>query len=153
MAVITTERPDVRRRMLIQRQIDARMNTLLERITKLVDATNIASSRMEKHQIGNVLSAALDTQSGEVLKNFIRYQIGRDFAGNSWRHKKFGELLVGELDRLRDIARDIATVVNITLGSSDEPTEADVDEIWIELARQYMGQLNRYFYYKKEQAR
>jgi len=147
-----SEREVVRRRMAIQYGVEQATNEIIRRMRKLVDDTNVVNSRMEKHQIGNVLAVALETPSVELVKNFILYQAGRDVSGTSWRRANFGEKLVAELDELHQKAEDIAHEVSGQLRAG-EPEERDIDEVWIEMVRQCLGQLNRYFYYRKEAAR
>jgi hypothetical protein len=146
------EREAVQRRMAVQHGVELAMNDVVRRMRELVDGTNVVNSRMEKHQIGNVLAVALETRSVELVKNFILYQAGRDVSGTSWRRSNFGERLVAELDSLHGDAKSIAHEVSgqLRVGA---PGEKDIDEVWVELARQYLGQLNRYFYYRKEAAR
>ncbi len=140
-----SEREVVRRRMAIQYGVEQATNEIIRRMRKLVDDTNVVNSRMEKHQIGNVLAVALETPSVELVKNFILYQAGRDVSGTSWRRANFGEKLVAELDELHQKAEDIAHEVSGQLRAG-EPEERDIDEVWIEMVRQCLGQLNRYFY-------
>ena len=146
------ERERVRRRMAIQQGIEQAMNGIVRRMRDLVDGTDVVRSRMEKHQIGNVLAVSLETGSVELVKNFVLYQAGRDVSGTSWRKSAFGEKLVEELDSLREGAESIAREVSRQLRTG-EPTAKEIDEVWIEMTRQYLGQLNRYFYYRKEATR
>ena len=146
------ERQAVRRRMAIHQGVDEFTNELVRRVRALVDDSKVAETRMEKHQIGNVLAVALETPSVELLKVFVLYQAGRDVRRDNWRRNDFGEELVKELDGLRQPARAIAEQVSRQL-SAGQAGEEDVDEVWVALARQYLGQLNRYFYYCKEAAR
>jgi hypothetical protein len=146
------ERATVRRRMAIQQGVDQTTNALIRRLRTLVDDTQVVNSRMEKHQIGNVLAVALETPSVELVKNFVLYQAGRDVSGTSWRKANFGEKLVAELDALYEEAKSIAQEVSGQLRAG-EAEERDIEEVWIELVRQYLGQLNRYFYYRKEAGR
>jgi len=146
------EREVVRRRMAIQQGVEGFTNEIVRRMRQLVDSTGVFNSEMEKHQIGNVLAVALETPSVELVKNFILYQVGRDAFVTSWRQADFGAKLVAELDALHMEAKSAA----LQFGNqprTGEPDARDVDEVWIEMARQYLGQLNRYFYYRKEAAR
>ncbi len=93
---------------------------------------------MERKQLSNVLAVAAETESIEVLKNFIYYQIGRP-GQEGWKSGGFGSKLVAKLDGLRTIAGEIAAAGG-----------GDAEELWIELARQYLGHLQRWFVYKKE---
>ena len=145
-------RERVRRRMAIQHAVEQFTNEIIRRMRELVDETDVVKSRMEKHQIVNLLSVALETPSVELVKNFIRYQIGRDVSRTSWRKNDFGEKLVQALDELRDDAEVMVRDRSIARHLGDEVQDQDIDELWIEMTRQYLGQLNRYFYYKKEAA-
>lgn len=136
----------MRRELEINRAIDDRLNELLRQMQKLMDDSQIWNSRMELNQIQNLLAVAYETNSVEVVKNFIRYQIGRDGGGNSWRRRvgagpTFGDQIVAELDRLQEVAAAIVP----QSGSSD----AEVNQTWMKLTRLYLGYLRRYFYYKK----
>jgi|GEM_PF-726000 len=146
-------RLELRRRMALQRQIELRMNSLIERMTTLVDQeTQVAQSRMEKHQIKNLLGVAMGTPSVQVVQHYILYQVGRDVAGNNWRHQEFGKSLVEALGSLKKDAEQIARGVHENLNLPD-PDQLQIDEAWMWLVRAYLGQLNRYFYYQKEALR
>ncbi len=151
------ERKESRRLMLIRNRIEAAMNGLVRRVRRLVDDTNISATQMEKHQISNLLGVALDTDSAEVVINFIQYQVGRDARGTNWRAKGFGKKLVKELNDLQNTARAIAGKVQSELndeqGRSRSLRKEEIDLIWMELVRQYLGQMNRYFYYRKEEGK
>ncbi len=136
---------DIRYGLQVQQGIESAMNSLVRRAQKLVDRTEIQNSNLEKHQLSNLLDVALDTLSAEVVVNFILYQVGRDTTRTSWRYQNFGQELARELDKLRnDVAKVIARRIK------KRPSDREIDEIWIQLVRQYIGQLNRYFYYRKE---
>ena len=146
------ERVQIQRRMLVGELVDRQMNEIVRQVRSLVDKTELQASSMEKHQFSNLLGVALETSSVESITNFIHYQMGRDVRGNSWRNRDFGDRLVKDLQGLRDIAQGIGENVASALSVS-QLSRTDVDAIWAELARQYVGQLNRYFYYRKEAAR
>lgn len=140
----------IQRRMAIQQAIELKLNKLITDMQELVDKeTELPASQMQRHQITNLRSVAQETPSGELVKVFIQYQIGRDSRGNNWRHNSFGEKLIGRLAKLRENqAKDVANLVNEELGLA-APTEDEIDAVWIELIRHYLGQLYRYFYYRK----
>jgi hypothetical protein len=157
MSILTTdtqaqERQELRRRMLIQHQVDLAMNSIIRRMVALTDESQVSKSRMEKHQIKNLLSTALETTSVEVVKHYILYQVGRDVPGVTWRRDDFGKKLVKAIDNLRKNADRITQQVHRQLGLG-KPEESQIDETWMLLVRAYLGQLNRYFYYRKEEAR
>jgi hypothetical protein len=147
------KRQELRRRMAVQRRIDLAMNSLIQGMVGLVDKqSQVTGSRMEKHQIKNLLSVALETPSVEVVKHYVLYQVGRDTPGTGWRQDDFGKKLVKALDGLRTDADRITGQVHRDLRLA-QPDEAQVDETWMWLVRAYLGQLNRYFYYRKEETR
>lgn len=149
---VKESRQRMQRRMAIQRGVEQAINEMIRDMRELVDSSQVVQSRMEKHQIGNVLAVALETPSVELVKNFILYQVGRDTRGDSWRRKRFGDQLADRLENLKETAESIAREVHSRLGLS-EPTKQEIEAVWTELVRQYLGQLNRYFYYKKEAQR
>lgn len=140
----------LRRELRINREIDNSMNELLAGMKKFVDDTHIWESRMEVHQMNNVVAVAQETNSVEVVKNYIRYQVGRDVRNENWRWrvggiKNFGEQLVDKLDELHDLA------TGIVVGASNPGApHRDVDPVWVALTRAYLGQLTRYFVYNKK---
>jgi hypothetical protein len=139
----------MQRELKINQAIDGYLNKMLAEMQKLLDASQIWESRMELGQIQNLLAVAHETSSVEVVKNYIRYQMGRDSgAFSSWRWRvgtgpTFGDQIIAELDKLQTLA---ATFVP-PQGSSDE----EVDRTWMKLTRLYLGYLRRYFYYKKRE--
>ena len=148
----TRRRRELRRRMATQKGIDRAMNNVLEGMQQLVDQSQIAKSRMEKAQIKNLLAVALEAGSVEVVKKFVTYQAGRDVAGSSWRKGGFFQALIDALDGLKGQAGRITRQAHTDLRLA-EPDEEQVDEAWMLLVRAYLGQLNRYFYYRKEETR
>lgn len=116
------------------------LDNLIERAHRLIDNTDIASkkSRMEEAQFHNVLSVACATESFKVVENFICYQIGRDRKRENWRFNDFGEKLLDELIGLEEKAKEIA-----------KESGDDYKTIWIELVRNFLGYLSRYFVYER----
>lgn len=141
---------ELRRHMAIQHQVELEMNSVIQRMTELVDKSSVAASNMEKTQLKNLLGVALETPSVEVVKQYVLYQVGRDAKGSSWRKDDFGKKLIKALDDLRSDAERITRQVHTNLGLAN-PTGGQVDETWMALVRAYLGQLNRYFYYRKEE--
>jgi hypothetical protein len=127
--------------LTINQAIDDRLNHILPQMKEMLDGTQIWDSKMELHQLQNLLATAQDTGSVEVVKNFIRYQMGRDSQGNSWRKNQFGDLVINALDDLKNKAEIIV--------ADCKGSESDIDWTWMALTRLYLGNLRRYFYYKK----
>jgi hypothetical protein len=135
----------IQRELEINRVIDDQLNEILRQMQSLLDASRIWESDMEVSQIQNLLAVAYETNSVEVVKNYIRYQIGRDRDGKSWRRPAdakpvFGDQIVNELDKLQKVAAGIVP---------KDSSQMEVDQTWMKLTRLYLGYLRRYFYYKK----
>jgi hypothetical protein len=143
---------DLRREMAIQAEVELELNSLIRGMSTLVDKTQIADGGMEKAQMKNLLGTALDTESVEVVLNYIRYQMGRDTRELNWRYQRFGDELVRALNGLRADAERIVIGAHRDLGLGD-PSQRQIDAAWLHLVRHYLGQLNRYFYYRKEAQR
>lgn len=142
----TTTMTQLQRELHINRDIDQAMNQFLPQMKAFMDETAIWTSDMELNQLQNLLSTAQDTQSVEVVKNFIYYQMGRDNRGNSWRKSErnqpsFGDRLIQVLDELRDTA--------VLIAEKHAGKGNDIDKAWMGLTRLYLGNLRRYFYYHK----
>jgi hypothetical protein len=139
----------MQRELKINQAIDDRLNGILKQMQALVDASLIWESKMEVSQIQNLLAVAQETDSVEVVKNYIRYQIGRDGNASSWRRRVgtgsvFGEQIIAELDNLRGVASGLVP--------QQDSSELEVDRAWMKMTRLYLGYLRRYFYYKKRGA-
>lgn len=137
---------DMNQQMLaLDKAIDDRLNAILKQMQQLLDESRIWESNMEVSQVQNLLAVSMETDSVEVVKNYIRYQIGRDGNSASWRLRRgtnavFGDQIIAELDRLETVARSIVPA------SSEQWL---IDRTWMKMARLYLGHLRRYFYYKK----
>jgi hypothetical protein len=97
------------------------------------------NEKLEESQFNNLLRVADTTDSPEVIKNFICYQVGRG--------KKWGR---GANSLAAQIIRDI----NITLKTKanqiviDNPDSSKHNKyIWIQLIRRYIGYGSRYLLY------
>lgn len=93
---------------------------------------------LEESQFRNLLRVSDTTESTEVIKNFLRYQVGRD---KKWGRGKdsLAEKIINDIDgRIKKRANTIA---------QDAKTE-DFQLIWIELTRRYLGYGARYLTYK-----
>lgn len=138
----------MQRELKINQAIDAQLNSILKEMQKLLETSRIWESKMELGQVQNLLAVAQETDSVEVVKNFIRYQIGRTPVGSSWRRRvgtgpAFGEQIITELDKLEGIARTLVP---------QDATDLEIDRTWMKMTRLYLGYLRRYFYYKKRGA-
>lgn len=95
---------------------------------------------LEESQFRNVVRVAETTDSAEVVKNFLRYQLGRD---NKWGtgRNSLAENIINDIDKnITDASQKIAKAAEAT-----EPQK--INEIRIELIRRYLGYGARYLKY------
>jgi len=93
--------------------------------------------KLEESQFRNLVRVADTTDSTEVIKNFLRYQVGR---GDKWGRGK-GSLA-------EQIIEDIDVKLKKTAGEISD--NSDFKEIWLELTRRYLGYGARYLKYLNE---
>ena len=94
---------------------------------------------LEESQFRNLVRVADITDSAEVIKNFIRYQVGRE--------KKWGR---GKESLAERIVQDIDGNIKNTAQIIAECSQSDFKQIWIELIRRYLGYGSRYLKYLKD---
>jgi hypothetical protein len=131
--------------MRLQKGIEKRLNTLTADAMAMIRDTEVYHSDMKKSQMQNLVSVTRETDSAEVILNFILYQVGRDDKSNNWRSGDFGVKLEEALRALRGDASQIVVQV------AGEETPELVDDVWVRLIRNYVGQLRRYFYFKNHE--
>lgn len=108
-------------------------------VTWIQDALDKKSyGELEESQFRNLVRVADTTESTEVIKNFLRYQVGRD--------KKWGR---GNDSLAAQIIKDIDTRIKERAKKiADEVNTDDLNIIWIELTRRYLGYGARHLTYK-----
>lgn len=97
-------------------------------------------NELEESQFRNLVRVAESTESSAVIKNFLRYQVGRD---DKWGRGKgsLAEQIISDIDsKLKLEAEKIAGKVSST---------KDIKSIQIELIRRYLGYGSRYLKYLK----
>lgn len=145
---------DMQLELAISRDIDDYLNTMLADMQKKLDAGAIwEGGRLENSQLSNLVAVAEETGSVEVVKNYIRYQIGRDEKGAAWRRLTgprltFGDGLIADLDALRERAQGIVAANGKRLSETEQTPY--VDRTWIRLTRLYVGYMRRYLYYRND---
>jgi hypothetical protein len=96
---------------------------------------------LEESQFRNLVRVADTTESTQVIKNFLLYQVGRD---RKWGRgeKSLAQKIISDIDRnIKATAHDIARTAK---------AEDYFNQIWIELTRRYLGYGARYLVYKKK---
>jgi hypothetical protein len=98
---------------------------------------NPNDKKLEESQFRNVVSVADSTESPEVIKNFLRYQTGRE---KKWGRGKnsLAETIIRHIDGdLRKLANEI----------SEQTSRDKFKEIWLDLIRRYLGYGSRHLLY------
>lgn len=141
----------------IENEVRQQMDSILEKIKSLASEFKIAQED-EKSPFRNVLAVAVEPSSSlEIIKNYIRYQVGRGGgASRIWSLKKgdslFARQLVDELDNLSGDVDAVLTRVEDSLPNEDDLLVYLVDDdnrkvvarsLHLELAQLYLGYLAR----------
>lgn len=114
-----------------------------------------AISGMRESQLRNVVNAALEASSVEEVAAFIMFQLGRSTNRGPWSYNGFGEAVIADLTGpVRQIAQeacDQAVAALVQAAPDFAPSAAECQQLLaaatMALARQYLGYLNRLFYY------
>ncbi|MGB5962494.1 MAG: hypothetical protein WBG73_17640 [Coleofasciculaceae cyanobacterium] len=94
---------------------------------------------LEEAQFRNLVRVSDTTDSAEVIKNFIRYQVGRD--------KKWGR---GKDSLAERIVQDIDGNIKKNAHIIAECSQIDFKPIWLELIRRYLGYGSRHLKYLRD---
>ena len=132
--------------LAVQKGIRQAEDDLVQWIEKALEDgkyTKTGDKKLEESQFRNLLRVAETTESPEVIKNFLRYQVGRE---EKWGRGK---------DSLADkIIHDIDHALRQQAKTIQSETHAErLNEIWIQLIRLYLGYGARrlkYLNYKAE---
>jgi hypothetical protein len=114
-------------------------------------------SGMRESQLRNVVNVALDAQSVIEIAAFILYQMGRSTNSRQWQYGDFGTAVVTDLtaadaDAVVAAARRASqeaanAIAKNEIKLTDDEKAALLAAAHIALARQYLGYLNRLFYF------
>ncbi|RAM51044.1 MAG: hypothetical protein C6Y22_11695 [Hapalosiphonaceae cyanobacterium JJU2] len=140
----------------IDKEISQQMDEVLGKIRKISKDFSIAS-KDKKSPFRNVLAVATDSSSSlEVIKNYIRYQVGRSGSSPIWTTLKdkelFAKAVVQDLDSLNQDAQTILMRIrkDIPKGHVLEPYLEDNQNrerikkhIHLKLVQLYLGYLAR----------
>ena len=129
--------PDSNKQLKIQKAIRQSEDDLVIWIKNALDNTNYGD--LEESQFRNLVRVADTTDSAEVIKNFICYQVGRD--------KKWGR---GRGSLAEKIIEDIDHNIKKAGQIIGECCEADFKPIWLELIRRYLGYGARHLKFKRD---
>ncbi|MGD1874757.1 MAG: hypothetical protein ACFB02_17090 [Mastigocoleus sp.] len=100
---------------------------------------NTTYGDLEESQFRNLVRVSDTTDSAEVIKNFLFYQVGRERKWGRGRDS-LAQRIVDDIDRnLKQSAQQIA-----------ECSQVDFKPIWLELIRRYLGYGARYLKYLRD---
>ena len=111
------------------RQAEEDVVIAIEKALAVGDYPKNGRDKLEASQFRNLVRVADTTESPEVVKNFLRYQVGRE---RKWGRGKgsLAEHIVGDIDGLlKEQAAKIAK----------EAESADSRRVHMELIRRYLG--------------
>ncbi|MGD1713106.1 hypothetical protein [Dapis sp. BLCC M172] len=129
-----------KQQLKIQKEILQVEDKLVIAIQNALDDTQ-SYGKLEESQFRNLLEVANTTESTEVIKNFLFYQVGRD---KKWGRGK--ESLANKI--IDDINNEIKNTAKKIAG--DTQTNELTNYIWLELIRRYLGYGSRYLVYKRK---
>jgi hypothetical protein len=121
----------------VQRAIRQSEDDLVTWIQDALDNTKYGD--LEESQFRNLVRVADTTDSAEAIKNFIRYQVGRD--------KKWGR---GKESLAERLIQDIDGNIKKTAAIIAECSQIDFKPIWLELIRRYLGYGSRHLKYLRD---
>lgn len=134
----TNENPQVK--LKVQRGIREAEDSLVIAIQNALDNTQYGN--LEESQFRNLVRVSDTTESTEVIKNFLLYQVGRD---RKWGRGKnsLANRIIHDIDNcIKSEADSIATYAKSTNNKS----------IHLELIRRYLGYGARYLKYRNNQS-
>lgn len=131
----------------IRQQMDIIVLAATETVQLLKPTDPKQDNVLEKNQIRNVLNVAEESQSVQVVANFIRYQIGRSGTGKGWQHKGFGLQVVKDITEPNEPVRKALDALLAGLQEIVPVTPELRARAHVELMRHYLGYLNRSFTY------
>jgi hypothetical protein len=133
MSITTEQKVELQ----VQRAIRQSEDDLVTWIQDALEQTQYGD--LEESQFRNLVRVADTTDSAEVIKNFLRYQVGRD--------RKWGR---GQESLAERIIQDIDSNIKKTAGIIAECSQIDFKPIWLELIRRYLGYGSRHLKYLRD---
>ncbi|MEB3181609.1 MAG: hypothetical protein VKL59_21630 [Nostocaceae cyanobacterium] len=137
-------------------EISKKMDKIIDNIRTIAKDFSIAE-KDKKSPFRNVLAAATESGSSlEVIKNYIRYQVGRSGASPIWKHTKnqklFSTVVVEQINSLQQEAAEIVLSIReytpkghpVSSYLENGQNQAQLQkEIHLKLAQLYLGYLAR----------
>ncbi|MBW4667364.1 MAG: hypothetical protein KME60_08000 [Cyanomargarita calcarea GSE-NOS-MK-12-04C] len=125
------------KQLKIQQEIRKAEDKLVTDIQTALEETSYGD--LEESQFRNLVRVADTTDSIEVVKNFLLYQVGR---GDKWGKGKnsLAQRIIDDIKKIKIVAEAIA---------KNAKTD-DFNLIWLELTRRYLGYGSRYLVFKNK---
>lgn len=136
--------------------VDKAMEILIPQAEKLIEDLFRYPHQMERHQLTNLVSVSLETNSVQLVLDYIRYQIGRDNRNTSWRigQPSFGSKLLEQLGGLQQRAGGLMEKAIKDYGIGPQNKNDEEARIWMLLVRHFIGSLHHNFvYYETEKTK
>jgi hypothetical protein len=133
---------EVQIELKIQQGIRQAEDNLVERIQEALDKKKFDYGDLEESQFRNLVRVSDTTDSAEVIKNFLMYQVGRD---KKWGRgqKSLADRIIKDINELKEKAKEIA----------NRSGSKEINRIYLDLIRRYLGYGARYLtYLRKGQA-
>lgn len=139
----------LRRNLLIEQGIERLLDTVVKQANQTA-AILKDYPRMEESQLRNLLNAAIESRSTEVVINFIRYQIARN--GSAWgvSSDSFGHTVISDLNFILPIWHKQVLSFVTQQDKVPKVSTQDSEKVMVRLMQLYLGYLNRAFYYAKK---
>jgi poly-D-alanine transfer protein DltD len=139
-----TQRNQLQREMLLRQEIDNQLDKLVELAAKTV--LRLKNDKMETSQLRNLLNVSLETESTEVVVNFVCYQIARNKDAWGSGVNDFGHTVITTImDDIKSIAQHVVTSVSNKIAETEG--QDLFSEAFARLVRLYLGYLHRTFYF------
>jgi predicted component of type VI protein secretion system len=137
-----TEHSEQHKQLIIQREIRKVEDDLVVAIQEALDEAKYGD--LEESQFRNLVRVADTTDSKEVIKNFLRYQMGRD---KKWGRGKdsLAEKIIQDINT--KLADKVKLIMREAKVSDEEPIEKTIT---LELIRRYLGYGARHLTYKRK---
>ena len=139
----------LRRELLIEQGIERQLDTLVRQANQTASKLK-DNPRMEESQLRNLLNAAIESRSTEVVINFIRYQIARN--GSAWgtASDSFGHSVILDLNTALPTWYEAMLAFVGKQSDAPEIRPEEREKALVRLMQLYLGYLNRAFYYGKK---
>jgi hypothetical protein len=141
----TTEIQDLQKiELKVQQEIRLNEDNLVLWVQEALDQKK-SYGDLEESQFRNLVRVADTTDSPEVVKNFLRYQVGRDKKWGRGKDSLAEKIILdigkeGQDGKIFKLAQDIANSTQST----------NIKSIWMELIRRYLGYGARYLKYLRD---